>query len=560
MDGWRPKLVKRRLRAVTLVCALGLVGAGCTTAGHGGMASLTPFHAQHTATTRTALHKMLVAGAATPLQREIRAFYAARDFRPVWTGSDRALARAALVTFTLSHAYRQGLDSANYPVDAARARAQPTPGVDAAKYDLTLTRSVFEYVHDVHDGRVDPNSIYNDVKLPAHHFDVRAALTAAIENDAIDPFLDSLPPMHPQYRRLAAALSRYRAIAARGGWHRLSARTATGARLVKRLDMEDPALAKIAHPSPADVKAAVKRFQQRHGLGVDGQVGPATLKALNVPVLRRMEEIEANMERWRWMPRDFASTYIRVNVPDQSVDFIHDGKSVLHSKVVIGEPNNTTPILVTRVDAVIANPYWDIPDDISAKALVPHLRRNANYLKTRNMVLVNAPAGDRYGTKINWRKVTGDVLPYQIRQEPGPHNALGKVMLDMPNEFYVYLHDTPAKYLFTLSDRERSHGCVRVEKIVKLAELTLASTDAKPDKKLTDAIDTQKTQRLTLARPLPVYMEYWTASVGKNGAVDFHPDLYGRDKPLIARLEGKAPPPKPILRSAALTSDGDIGP
>ncbi len=523
----------------------------------GGADGLAPDLTPSQAAAGRAILKLLAAAPATPLAQQVTAFYTARGFKPVWTGSDKAAARAVPVRFVLSHAARQGLRSADYPLAAKGAQ----PGTDPVVDDVTLTTSLFEYAQDVRDGRVAPGAVYNDVKLPARDFDPGPALAAALKDDKLNSFLAALPPPHPQYKRLVAALAHYHAIAARGGWQTLSAKKLTPARLAKRLALEDGALAANAHPSAADVRKALMRFQERHGLKADGNVGSATLKALNEPVSDRIGQIDANMERWRWMPRAFAKTYIRVDVPEQSVEFVRDGKVVLHSRAVIGRPDNTTPILVTRVEAVIANPYWDIPDDISIQALVPHLRHNANYLKTRDMVLVNGPPGDPYGAKIDWRKVTGDALPYQIREEPGPHNALGKIMLDMPNEFYVYLHDTPARHLFTLEDRDRSHGCVRVQKIGKLAELVLAGTDAKPDKALTAALKTKKTQRLALPEPLPVYMDYWTASAEANGTVVFRSDIYDRDKPLIARLAGEVAPPKPTLRSAALASaDGDIGP
>lgn len=553
------------LRAIILTTLLALTVAGCASvnADNGGPDAASPFAASSREKTQGAIRAVLDGKEAMPSRDELISFYAEREYRPVWTGSYKARARAARVAFTLAHAERQGLRRSDYPDASSRANAHPEPGAEAAHYDLILTRSLLAYAHDVRLGRLAPDAVFHDVKLPARHFDAVAALTAALDDHHFDAFMDSLPPPEAQYQRLVKALAHYRSVEARGGWKHLSARTATRARLARRLADEDPALAKLAHPSDDEVKYALRRFQARHGLKPDGKVGQATLDALNVPVGARVKTIIADLERWRWMPREIPSTYIRVNVPDQSVAFIRNGKVILTSKAVIGRRDNTTPILITHVKAVIANPYWDIPDDISAKALVPRLRRNARYLKTRDMVLVNGPPGDPYGTKVDWRKVTGDVLPYQIRELPGPKNALGKVMLDMPNVFYVYLHDTPAKNLFTLSDRERSHGCVRVEKIDQLAALVLAGSDADPKAALKTAFASGKTQRLALAKPLPVFMDYWTATAHANGTVDFRPDLYRRDKILVARLEGKPrPPPLPSAAPAQTGpgDDADIGP
>lgn len=463
-------------------------------------------------------------------------FYAARNFRPAWTGNAEARARAASVVFALQHADRQGLRPTDYPVDAERSKAKPAAGRDAAVYDVAITTSLLRYANDVRMGRVNPAAVYTDAELPAQEFDAAAELQKALDDDRIDQFLAELPPRTSQYRALVGALEHYREIAAMGGWPKLSLQAAPQ-KLAKRLAFEDPKLAKSAHPSAAGIKRALERFQARHSLPDNGVLGSGTLEALNVPVSHRIAEITANMERWRWLPRQLEERYILVDVPEQSVDFIDDGKSALHSKVIIGQDGeNRTPILRTMADAVIVNPPWDIPDDIAAKAILPHLRKDPNYLATRNMVLVDAPKDDPTGTQINWRQVKGDNLPYQIREQPGPHNVLGALMLDMPNDFDVYLHGTSNTSLFDLKDRERSHGCVRVERVVTLAALALKGSVDAPESLLAQDIASGQTQRVPLDEPIPVYMLYWTTHVEKDGAVEFLPDRYDRDPPLIARL------------------------
>ena len=226
----------------------------------------------------------------------------------------------------------------------------------------------------------------------------------------------------------------------------------------------------------------------------------------------RVEQIVANMERWRWMPRTFERRYVRVNVPDQTVDFVRDGEVVLSSKVVIGRKNSATPILRTTITSVVANPYWDIPGDIAAASILPKLRKNPNYLATRNMVIVRG----------------------QIRQLAP--SALGYLMLDSPNDFDVYLHDTPGKALFERDNRESSHGCVRVQQIFPLAALVLADDKEAGMDRLKKTVASGRTQHLALDQPMPLYMLYWTVIAGEDGAVEFRPDRYNRDKPLIAAL------------------------
>lgn len=530
-----------RTRRAAWLCLLVVALAGCCTAAQAS-SGVFGFLGGDAGPSAVALRAALKQEQSAPLHDQLETFYAARDFEPVWSGDDATQMHAERVRDVLEHARQEGLRSADYPLPQDR----PKPGRAAALYDLAFTRALLRYAHDVRLGRVKPDAVYKYVRLPPQKFDAVAALSDALDDDALKDFLARLPPPHPQYRMLESALAHYRAIEALGGWPVLSHPSRKA--LTARLKMEDYRLAEIVHPSKAEIKVALIRFQKRHGLDADGVVGPDTLKALNVPASYRVQEIEANMERWRWMPRQFESRYIRVNVPDQSVDFVVDGKAVLHSKAVVGRQTMPTPILRTQALAVIANPPWNIPDDIAAKSIVPHLRRDADYLKSRNMVLVDAPKD----ADIDWQKVTGGALPYQIREQPGPHNALGKIMFDMPNEFYVYLHGTPNEDLFKLDDRERSHGCVRVQKIVGLARLALAPGNDDPAAVLKAALDTDDTQRLALRNPLPVYMVYWTARVTPDGTVEFRPDRYDRDKPLIAAL--KAGPARVAKTDAAGSS------
>jgi murein L,D-transpeptidase YcbB/YkuD len=217
---------------------------------------------------------------------------------------------------------------------------------------------------------------------------------------------------------------------------------------------------------------------------------------------------------------------------------------VLHSKVVVGKPDTPTPILRTEVRAVVANPPWDLSDSIAAE-LLPHLRKDPNYLLTRNIVLADGPADDPYGQNIDWSKITANTIPYQLRQQPGGGNALGTLMLDMPNDFDVYLHDTPNKDLFTLETREKSHGCVRVQQIYPLASLLLTDDAENGVGKLTDAVAAGQTVRMPLEQPIPVYLLYWTVIPLADGTVGFRADRYRRDEKLITLLHGAPQKEKP---------------
>ena len=232
-----------------------------------------------------------------------------------------------------------------------------------------------------------------------------------------------------------------------------------------------------------------------------------------------------------------------VNVPDESLRLVDDGNALLSSRVIVGRPNNPTPILRANAVAVTANPPWNVPLPIARKEILPKLKRDPNYLVKENMVLLDGPAGDPQGLHIDWRKMPAGHFPYRVQQVPGVKNALGSIKLELPNNFDVYLHDTPGKAAFGRDDRALSHGCIRVQQIFPLASLALGGGAEVMDM-LTAAIQSGETQKLALKTPLPVYVLYWTAMAEPDGTVQFRRDLYGRDRRLIEALASRSGPAK----------------
>ena len=310
-------------------------------------------------------------------KRDALAFYESRQFRPVWT-DEKAVAE---VREALRHADEHGLRNADYALPAGMQRA---PGRDAALFDIALTDAVLRYARDVRTGRFP--DIYPDAELPQANYDFGAELRRALESGSVARYLAELAPSHPEYHRLAGALARYRTIADEGGWPavpgkgeiRLDRKSPRLDALIARLKFEDAALDGMAKPSQAQVRDAIKRFQLRNGLPDDGRAGAETLAAMNIPAETRAAQIAANMERWRWMPRRLESRYITVNVPDQTVQFVRDGEVALKSKVVVGRKASPTPIIRTEIKTVVVNPPWNIPGDIAARDLLPHLKLSAN--------------------------------------------------------------------------------------------------------------------------------------------------------------------------------------
>jgi len=469
----------------------------------------------------------------------LQSFYRDRNFEPAWTGSPDATKAAAKVLATMADADKLGLDSTQYAFQTPDAHGTIAPGTDAAIYDVSLTDVLIRYSTDLHAGRVHPKAVYNDIALPETNFNALAAIESALQTHSIDAFLSSLAPAHPEYHRLAAALVRYRNIAARGGWPTVSGADRGKAALYSRLAMEDSSLPATGRPTDAQLKDAIKRYQIRSGMTPDGTLRPEVISGLNVPVADRIQQILANLERWRWMSSGFENRYVIINVPDQTLEFVQEGRGILASRVIVGRKASPTPILRTVASSLVANPPWDIPGDIAADQLLPHLKSDRNYLAAHNMIIVNAP-GDPRGWNIPWGQISRRDFPYAIRQMP-PNSALGALMLDMPNEFDVYLHDTPGKRFFHDDDREISNGCVRVEQIMALASLALTNDPSAGRAQLNSAISSHQTQRIMLDEPLPIYMLYWTAIADADGNVGFRPDRYHRDPSLIEALNKRAP-------------------
>lgn len=469
----------------------------------------------------------------------IRAFYKNRNFLPAWSPADAKILRGVL-----KRSADEGLDPADYWTPESSENAGD---------DIALTRAALRYIRDVHTGRPRLKSLDDDVALPEAKFDAVTDLAEALKAHRLATFLENAPPPMPEYADLKSALSVYRAIRARGGWPTLPRSVMTDfptnradAELLRtRLDDEYAALA--AKPA-TDLIAALKRFQARHGLAVDGRLGPKTFAALNVSADTRVGQIIANMERWRWLPRRFEDDYIAVNVPDATLTLVLKKHIVLTSRVVVGKPTSPTPILRSQSAGITVNPPWNVPNSIARKEILPKLKANPRYLLSEDMILLDGPPGDPHGLHVRWRDIPANSFPYHIQQHPGRRNALGTVKIEFPNRFDIYLHDTPTKSAFARANRDVSHGCVRVQQILPLASYAL-SRNLDAIITISDAISTRETRYLPLEKKLPVYFLYWTAFTGPNGAVEFRSDIYGRDKRMIEALSRKTP-----LRMGALSN------
>jgi murein L,D-transpeptidase YcbB/YkuD len=485
--------------------------------------------------------------------RALGRFYRPRDFAPAWDATDGGPERASRLLQALAAAEAHGLEPGRYHLDAIRARRVGATGRDA-EIELLLTDAFLRYATDVRVGRRPVGLVEADWGIPVPSFDAVSALTEAVRSPAgFRALLASLPPPAKDYGRLTAELQRYRAIAARNGWPRVPPGaplrpgdddTRVAALRARLAGQDERVVGTVATRFDDRLEEAVRRFQARHGLAADGIVGAATLRALNVPVAERIQQIVLNLERWRWLPRDLGPHYIMVNAADAMLQVVAEGRTVLTSRVVVGDLRHPTPVVQARLDAVILNPRWNVPVSIAVEEMLPRLREDPRYLADNHIVIMERRESDPFGLAVDWSAIASDPFPFRLQQQPGPDNPLGRIKFDVPNRFDVYLHDTPGRSLFARPVRTASHGCIRVERADDLAVHVLADgTGRWTRQRLAEAIAAGDSPRIALARPLPAYILYWTVFVGPDGLVHFRDDVYGRDRRLAALVAGVAGAP-----------------
>ncbi|MBF8290161.1 MAG: peptidoglycan-binding protein, partial [Chloroflexi bacterium] len=348
--------------------------------------------------------------------RALGRFYRPRDFAPAWDPRDGGPDRATLLLRALVTAETHGLDPARYHVDAIRARQASSNGGHAAELDLLLTAAFLGYARDVRAGRLPPGRRDPDWGIPAPPFDAVSALIQGIRQPATFPaLLASLPPPGKDYGRLVEALRRYRALAAQSDWPRVPPGVplrpgdddARVAAVRARLAAQDEVVAGVPATLFDDrLEEAVRRFQARHGLAADGIVGEATVRALNVPASDRTRQITLNLERWRWLPRDLGPRYVTVNAADATLRVVEDDRTVLTSRVVVGDLKHPTPVVQARLDAVILNPKWNLPTSIAAREILPRLRENRRYLAENDIVIMERRESDPFGFAVDWSVIS----------------------------------------------------------------------------------------------------------------------------------------------------------
>lgn len=494
--------------------------------------------------------------------QHVQRLYAASNHTPFWVGERGLHRRAAALVDALAQATTEGMQLGEYPLAALQRTLaevgearRPSPA-QLAEADVLLTAAFAAYGEDLLTGQVAPRSVAQSWHIDPEDVNVDSALVAALRHEQFEQGLARLRPADEGYALLRRELQRYREIVAAGGWPGIPEEvalkpgdTTTTERLdllIERLGVEGLAgeirASSVAETTPGAatraiydqrIAGAVALFQERHGIDVDSILGGGTLESLNRPAEFRLRQITANLERYRWLPRILGSQHVRVNVPAFQLDVFDGGASVLSMKVVVGAEyaGRATPVFSDSIGFLVFRPYWNVPDGIAERELWPVQRRDPGYFARNNYEVVTS-GGRTY-----------------VRQRPGPKNALGGVKFMFPNDFNIYLHDTPAGDLFQETVRAFSHGCIRVEKPDELAEYLLGPQGWDRERIRTAMESGPDDRRVDLQRKVPVYIVYFTA-YARDGQLYFGNDLYERDDRLMLAVASGALPDADAMRAA----------
>jgi L,D-transpeptidase YcbB len=489
---------------------------------------------------------VLASGDTVRLSAATLDFYAERDYRSAWSDRRGLQDQGAALFDVLGRTEEDGLPSERYRHDVAARllAALETEDRDArlsdsvaVRYrvalDLLLTEGMARYAADLVTGTLDPEEAGIRWLIERESARQGVVLQNLLVGREPREVVAQLRPAIPYYERMRGALAAFRDAAARGGWAevpegatlRPGERNAAVAALRQRLILgTDPREAELARAGEADathfddsLAEAVRHFQRRHSIEPDGAVGAGTLKELNHTAEERLTEMKLNLDRWRWLPNDLGERFVMVNIAGFELEVVDQGRAVESMNVVVGRLDRQTPVFADSIQFVVVNPYWNVPNGIFRNDIQPKMQQDPTYLTRNNMEMVSG----------------------RVRQKPGPKNALGRYKFLFPNEYDIYLHDSPDRHLFSRANRDFSSGCIRLERPEDFARLLLdMQTDAGAGQ-LDAHLSNWNERWIRLDRTLPVYLLYFTAWVEEDGTVRFHHDVYGRDDQLAPQVEEK---------------------
>ena len=493
---------------------------------------------------------LVIAGEEIMAQEIIVHIYQDNEFSPYWTDKTNIHELLQLIEEASDH----GLHPVDYNIDElrriiAQQRNNPSAEIEA-EVDIMLTESLLRYGYHRRYGKVKASSVDSNINFKRETFRDQPpskTLHEILDAPSLQGFIDLAAPSGPYYQRLQTWFKHYRQLAAQGGWPTVP----EGPTL--RLDDVDPRVARIrarlavtgdlpqgvstqSTKFDKTLKESVAGFQARHSLDADGIVGKQSIAAMNVPVEQRVNQLRVSLERLRWVNQEAADTLVAVNIAGFRAFFIKNGEIIWTTRAMVGKTYRETPVFRGDIQYMEFNPTWTIPPGILRNDTLPAIKRNPDYLASKNIRVIDRKGKTVDPATVDWNQYSKGV-PYTLRQDPGPNNSLGTVKFIFPNKHFVFLHDTPHRELFDRPERAFSSGCIRIENPLTLAELLL-DDDKYTEPELEAIVASRETQRISLENTVPVIILYLTTGLDIDGNIMFYKDVYTRDQKILDALNG----------------------
>ena len=477
--------------------------------------------------------------------------YEKRNFNPLWTQRSDIEALFAQA----AEAHLDGLNPNDYHLtylQFMQLEAEATDPSDfdlRADFDILLTESLIRLYYHLIFGKVDPVTMQPEWNMTRDidHRDPAQVISETIEAHLVGEKIENRKPDHVLYRSLKAKLAEYRRIAEKGGWKPIPAtkafkKDAMGPQveaLRARLTLSGDLTTAATLPDVFDqaLEQAVKTFQKRHMLHVDGIVGKNTLAAMNVPVEKRIDQIRVNLERLRWVSHQIPESFVVADLAGSEVYYIQRDEVAWQASAQVGGPCRELPCFRADIRYMVINPTWTIPPKIVAEDILPAVKRDSTYLKKRAIRVLNRHGDGIDPKRIKWSGYPERNFPYVLQQDSGPDNVLGRLKFVFPNPYRATIHDRPAKSLFKASESGFSSGCIGVERPFELAQFLLGDPDKWGPETLQKAAASQKGQTVFLPTPIPVLLLYLTAHVNFDGTLIINMDVHNRDDSVLKALE-----------------------
>ena len=473
---------------------------------------------------------------------EITSFYEKNNFKPNWLKDDGFNESAVQLKEVLDNIEEEGLNPQLYRTEFLENffNKDSLSIEEKAIADILLTNSFYLLATHFSNGVLEAENLEKEWLSAKKELNFEELFKKAVQQKQVKSSLYSLVPQNERYHKLRNKLKFFREIKKDGGWLKVEASqimregfTGEEAKQLKiRLKQSGDFSGEINEKYGENLKKAVINFQKRHGLKIDGIVGPNTLKALNRDIEEIIRTIEINMERLRWLPHTFGNDYIFTNIADFTLQVYENNQKALEMSVIVGKEQRSTPVFSDKLSYIVLNPYWNVPRSIAVKDKLPLIKKDINYIPENNFTVLKFVDGkfvEQDYQEINWNDLNKNNFNYYLRQSPGPNNALGRVKFMFPNKFSVYLHDTPDKELFKQSERDFSSGCIRLEEPFKLAEYLLRKNDKWDLEKINSILESNEEKTIGLTQKLPIHIIYMTAWVDEKNMLQIRNDIYNRD-------------------------------